>query len=272
MTTETGENIMTAAAGNTEPIVSGSPFSMGVSVKKAWDIFAKRPLPFVGFYCIAVVPHLLSLFLARPFPQAIRPLRHFGNFAYYAISLGCTAAVVADILSGKTVRFLNAAIRSIQSTPLFILLVAARRIEAGLWNSLHPPIKTGEFNYLFVIVAILAITWIADIDIPLRLFVVVPTAVLERTGIVASIKRSVSLTKGNRTNLFGFGIVYVLFSMIVRAICVFMIQDSLLRASVVYFVFMLPEAYFCVVMAVAYHDLKAAREGPGGSGLINVFD
>jgi hypothetical protein len=110
------------------------------------------------------------------------------------------------------------------------------------------------------------------------LSVVVPAYVIERKGIASAIYRSSYLTKGHRLQIFGvfsFATFIMLFFMFIGALAmVGNIVDrlSLLGELFSYALFWFPMAFFNVIPAVLYYNLRTAKEGVAMESLSGVFD
>ena len=104
-------------------------------------------------------------------------------------------------------------------------------------------------------------------------WVAVPAAVVERTGIIESLRRSVELTRGYRWKVFGVIIfIYIgqfaldrLTNVVLSAAPIFnLVVNFLIMAAIT--------AYFAVVTAVCYHDLRVLKDGIGTHDIAKVFD
>ena len=111
------------------------------------------------------------------------------------------------------------------------------------------------------------------------LWVAIPVAVVERPGVLASLGRSRSLTKGSRWRVFGLialvGMIWMLAVWVVIAISVFSgFGPGTLTAMMValWILTALSTALYAVVSAVGYHDLRVAKEGVDAEQIAAVFD
>lgn len=105
------------------------------------------------------------------------------------------------------------------------------------------------------------------------LWIAIPVAVVEKPGVINSLKRSAQLTKGYRWPIFGIilllGIVENVSGKIVENIDMGDIKLSLiLSIAIMAFV----SAVKAVVTAVGYHDLRATKEGVDINQIAAVFD
>jgi hypothetical protein len=113
---------------------------------------------------------------------------------------------------------------------------------------------------------------IPGIILMLMLWVVFPVMVMERPGIVGSLRRSAFLTQGNRWRLLGLllllGVVMGLLVGLVTFVVPFGGEGSIL-SSVVSAVLGI---FWLVVLGVTYYDLRMAKEGVDIGRVAAVFD
>lgn len=104
-------------------------------------------------------------------------------------------------------------------------------------------------------------------------WVVIPVAVVERPGPIASLKRSTDLTKGNRWRILGIILILVVISFginIIGFVLMFLgpaiggILQGLLSALV--------GIFSAVLIAVGYYKLRVAKEGVDIGEIAKVFD
>ncbi len=105
------------------------------------------------------------------------------------------------------------------------------------------------------------------------LWVAIPVAVVERPGVINSLRRSSQLTKGDRWRIFGIililGIIEGVPSQIIENMNIDDVKVALmLSLAVTAFV----GAVDAVVTAVGYHDLRVTKEGVGIEEIAAVFD
>lgn len=115
------------------------------------------------------------------------------------------------------------------------------------------------------------------------LWVAVPAAVVERPGVGASLSRSWGLTKGYKWPLFGLILILVILSSVIGAVLGGLIGFADLftggeglsyTANLVINVIVqaFTGALLAVASAVAYHDLRIAKEGVSAEQIAAVFD
>ena len=104
-------------------------------------------------------------------------------------------------------------------------------------------------------------------------WVAVPAAVVERTGVFASLGRSYALTRGHRWQVFGvIMIIYTaqtFFERLTGGLLEWAPYFSIFAGFAVTVAF---TAYSAVVTAVCYHDLRVVKEGVGIDDIAKVFD
>jgi hypothetical protein len=113
------------------------------------------------------------------------------------------------------------------------------------------------------------------------LWVAVPAAVVERTGVIASLRRSAELTKGFRWQVLAVVLILVAISLVVQAVSAIPVSiiasftdpNSYAVAGVVSLVVQAASAALTsVAVAVGYHDLRIAKEGGNTNQIAAVFD
>ena len=104
-------------------------------------------------------------------------------------------------------------------------------------------------------------------------WVAVPAAVVERTGVSESLRRSGELTRGYRWKVFGVNIfIYIGQFALDRLTNVVLAAAPIFSLVVNFLVMAAITAYFAVVTAVCYHDLRAIKDGVGIQDIAQVFD
>jgi uncharacterized membrane protein len=117
-------------------------------------------------------------------------------------------------------------------------------------------------------------------------WVAIPTAVVERPGVIASLKRSAALTKGYRWRVLGIYMVILIVMMMASGIAQAPFMPSIMNAGadvmtsssfiIANVLGLLVNAFFtalgAVASAVAYHDLRAVKEGFDIDQFASVFD
>jgi hypothetical protein len=107
------------------------------------------------------------------------------------------------------------------------------------------------------------------------LWVAIPVAVVERPGVIASLKRSATLTKGHRWQIFGILILLVLISVALGWLVGFVLPLSgtvTIAAFGNWVVQAFTTALGAVIAAVSYHALRVSKEGGDINDIAAVFD
>jgi hypothetical protein len=107
------------------------------------------------------------------------------------------------------------------------------------------------------------------------LWVAIPVAVVERPGVIASLKRSADLTKGFRWTIFG-----ILFAIGLVLIVITMILSFALLSAAGFTVYSIGVwvlqalfgAFSATAAAVGYYFLRATKEGVDIADIAKVFD
>jgi len=128
---------------------------------------------------------------------------------------------------------------------------------------------------------------LVDVSIVLVMFwVAIPASVVERPGVIASLKRSASLTKGHRWRIFGIYFVILITMMVASGMAQTPLAVSTATSGIATemsaifiatnILALLVNAFFvalgAVASAVAYHDLRAVKEGFDIDQYASVFD
>jgi hypothetical protein len=106
-------------------------------------------------------------------------------------------------------------------------------------------------------------------------FVGTPVCVVERKGPLASLGRSSELTKGHRWKIFGLMLLLILISAVISPLIdvAFLAVAGLAATFVVSLIWnALWGAFYAIAVVVAYHDLRAAKEGIDIEQIAAVFD
>jgi Membrane domain of glycerophosphoryl diester phosphodiesterase len=134
-----------------------------------------------------------------------------------------------------------------------------------------------------------ALLIIPGVIMALRWAVTLPVCMVEGKGPLASMRRSAELTKGHRWKLFGIGVlIYVvaITTALVRVLVVGLLAGSgilgglglsvpggiIITAIISLILSAIVIAYFNVVAATIYHDLRGAKEGVDTEQIATVFD
>lgn len=210
------------------------------------------------FYGVTIAVNLLML------EYEVLPTLYLTVVAVYFTSVGTSllgASVVdltLDELRGRPPTFYAGVASGVGKAPVVLALALALAL-----------IYTLGF-VLFIVPSVVA---------AVLLWVAVPAAVVERTGIVSSLKRSLALTKGHRWPIFGLVILlsaFVLAIAIGRELLFGSVDLTSLRSFIETLVaetaIGLITAYSTVASTVGYHDLRTIKEGAQTERVAAVFD
>ena len=252
-----------------------SPFSAGKTMEKAWGIYVQRFPLFFSFCAVGSLFRIIiiagPLWWPEYWSRIQRIVQPVDTIAYYVFCYGCTISAVSCILSGKAADFPRTIKTCIQyfwpcslayCTYIFgeMILYLAGLVLLG--QSIH---LVGSLVFLIPMLYIRVL-------FPIRLYVALPTYIIEKRGFVAAITRSVALTKEQRWKLLGLFIINLTLFFLLSRLCDFLVHDAILQKCLYFAVEPLPRAYFGILMAVTFFELRAAREGPAPNTMARVFD
>ena len=111
---------------------------------------------------------------------------------------------------------------------------------------------------------------------------VIPVVVMERPGVLASLARSADITKGVRWRLFGMILISLAIGLLIQGIVILVTvpvyfaegnQWGPMIGGVLYFLInALASAYYAVVNAVAYYEIRQTKEAVEVDQIAAVFD
>lgn len=263
---------MTMSAGAT-------PFPVGATLGRSFAILSRNILPFgalgllftapiIAFnrYVMTFAPDKLMVGVEYEALSSEENLSAVGwaigiilgfLFVYYTLTLIATGAMcygTFEDLRGQRAWFGQCLTRGL--AVVFPVLVVATASFVGVLLGLVLLVVPGLMLYM---------AW----------WVAIPAAVVERPGIVASLRRSAFLTKGNRWRIFGLFLVVLVIIYGVAAIpelifASFSDLDVYNLASWV--TTALTTAFSAVVGAVSYYHLRQIKEGVDIDEIARVFD
>jgi len=234
------------------------PFSAGAVLARSFAIWAKNLAPFLLLTLLVLLPGQVLHYLVEAgrvtmgdplLDQAIPLLL---DTVLITIVSGAICWGVYQGLRGKPVNFVRCVLIGLRKLPkvLFVGLVAGLIVGIG---------------WLVFIVPGLFLACV--------LYVVVPAAVVEGGGVVASIQRSASLTAGHRWQVFTIGLINFAISFGAGSLAVDALEagsSALWTARIALAVAF--ASFGAVTSTVAYYDLRVAREGHAPDDLADVFE
>lgn len=236
-------------------------FRLGRVLRVTFSVLSRY---FPQFVAVTAVASLPSLLLMQALVTAETGLR-----TTTALSLlGAVVALVFNSLGQAIV--VHGAVQHIRQRPVRL----ADSMKTGLDWALSVVALT-IIELCLGAVALLALVFPALILVT-TWAVTVPVCVLERRGPVASLGRSSELTKGHRWRIF-LGLLVPIFAADLLVTTV--IDDVLTAPSGIGLMLVATlawngvwGAFYAVALAVAYHDLRVAKEGVDIEQITAVFD
>jgi hypothetical protein len=275
-------------------LAKGDAFNIGRVIQRTFGLISRNWVPFSLLGTLfAGLPYLLILLVypvALPGSEGLTSVVPIGLGAIYllgAMSLqaSLTRASVDEL--GGARASLGASLRAGLSALLpmlglvlftgFVLLVALIAL------SLFTGVAALGAGYLFVLVI-----WIAILASLVYLFVrwiaVVPVTVIERPGVIQSLRRSSALTEGHRWAILGLAVLYTVATLVLHAVLNVVLPGSavdltILPSSAAWYVptvaLVLVQIVTSVLVAVGiaaiYFELRQIKEGVGVEELAQVF-
>jgi hypothetical protein len=239
-----------------------SDFRAGRVFNRTWSVLSRNLLPFCFVTAIASLPNVLIVGTQTTGD----PRRASGDYAGWFF-LAVLAAMVLSALSEAVV--LYGAFEDMRGRPVNLLesvRIGLRRFFPVLGVAIGVPILTGLAAFMLVVPAFIVLS---------MLFVAMPACVVERLGPLKSMGRSAQLTKGHRWGIFGLWIVTTVAGGIVQSALEGLsnyVGGAPLRLVVLLAWGALVGAFYAILVVVAYHDLRVAKEGVDTSQIAAVFD
>jgi len=239
-------------------------FRVGSVISRSASILSRH---FLTFFIVTVIAHSPMILLARtltPQPtdvdQAVRLGVAWGL-------LGLVQLIVLGTLGEAVI--VHAAFQDMQRRPVRLaesLNVALRRLLPilGFAFVAYLLIWLG-FSLLIIPGLILYTMW----------FVALPACVVERLGPWSSLRRSRELTKGHRWKLFGLALLLLIGgfgSSLLQFVLAAVDADPIVELIGRLIWQGLWVSFVTTVVAVAYHDLRVAKEGVDIDQIAGVFD
>jgi hypothetical protein len=240
---------------------SGAPFRVGDVFGKAFSVFGNQLGGFLLLAFVPLIPVLAVSLLAPAGPVVAQTAQTTPGLAGLSTFLTFVLQIVVQATT------LYAAFQQLGGSPFSItqsLGVGFGRLLPVLGVALLSGILAGLATILLVVPGIIVLC---------MLYVAAPVCVIEKPGVIASLHRSAELTKGYRWPIFGIvalvGIVGIIAQFVLRGLFgVATVWGKLLSFSWLVIV----TSFGAVLVAVAYHDLRVAKEGTDIDNLANIFD
>ena len=236
----------------------GPEFRIGRVLTRGFSVLSRNIVPFGLLAAVFTVPPYL--YGLAPGSPDVPGAGGVGDVAIFVVDvlLGylLTAALVYGTIS--ELRGAHANLAECVSRGLGLVFpVVGVAILAG--------IATGLASLLLIVPGLIVLT---------MLWVAVPVAVVERPGVMDSLRRSAELTKGYRWPVFGLILTLVVLVLVLSLLGGLLVANMGTVGSVVvsWILSAAIGAVFAVVSAVSYHDLRIAKEGVGAEQIAAVFD
>jgi len=231
------------------------PFTVGTLLSRTFSVWG-RNLPAIGLVSLLTFSPLLAIiaFTRAAESPAFEPTQNLISTILSFVLTGAVTSLVLQHLHGEPIRIGR------------VLAAAAERFFAIFSASFWSGLAAGIGLLLLVVPGLVFIA---------MYFVAVPVAVVERPGAFASLERSAALTKGYRWQVFGAAALLWLAAM-GAVVAVGLLagpgegRPGALLAEVV--MGALAGSLTSVASAVAYHDLRVAKEGVDSADLVRVFE
>ncbi len=265
-------------------------FRVGTVLSRSMAILARNIVPFVLIAIVFTLPTFMATALIDPQsgmmdPKTIQALE-YGSEAALETFLLMAAAAIGLMLVGFVLSMLATA--AMVYGTFQDLRGAPATIGGSLRHGLRTVLPVLGVALLYVLLMMVgAVFLVIPMFIVLVMFwVAIPASVVERPGVIASLSRSASLTKGHRWRIFGIYSAILIVAMVASG----MAQTPLALSAAysgasglssgMYLVSnilgLLVNAFFvalgAVASAVAYHDLRAVKEGFDIDQFASVFE
>ncbi len=228
-------------------------FRVGEIFGKSFNVLVLHFVPFIAISALAGLPSLV--FALQPKPS--------GGLVWLQLAVNIVLGAVCEAM------ILYATFQALRGRPVRIgesMAIGLRRFVPVIVASIVAGIAEGLGLILLVVPGLIAMV----------MFVVAePAIVVERLGPFEGLSRSIELTRGYRWSIFGLVFVVGLVELVVGMIIGATLRptDSLLWNTIVTYAFgTLARAYFSVLVAIVYHDLRVLKEGIDLDQIAAVFD
>ncbi|MEX2618050.1 MAG: hypothetical protein WD767_18330 [Alphaproteobacteria bacterium] len=246
-------------------------FEIGAVIRRSFLVLFKNFGPFILLSLIFMLPSQFPLLLASPEPSVeaggdvtVDAMVPLATFVVHFLS---TSLLSATLVYGTIIQ-----LRGGHATAMESVVKGLGLLLPVIGVSLLAGLITLAGMLLLIVPGILAFT---------VLWVAVPAAVVERPGIVASLRRSAELTDGYRWRVLGVIAVILLISAVIEMIVVGPLVATMNHETAgmpigATIILLIVQAFFAalsaVTIAVSYHDLRITKEGVGTEHIAAVFD
>jgi hypothetical protein len=259
----------------TDTTFAGGQFQIGTCLKRALSTFFANFIAFNLLGFTVMVPGLillialfsavfaglfLSLQSGNAPPSGLGAL-HFGTFGLIWVM----AVTLQYFLTGVIV---YGALRYLQGEKAGYAACLGRGFRRFV-----PIVAVAVVSTVLITIGT-ALVIVPGIIIALMICLAVPVLMVESPGILGSLSRSRELTKGYRWHLFGLFLIAIVATAVINIIVPlpFELVSSDLATFVGAIIQLFTTVFLAVLLAVAYHDLRVAKEGVSSEQIAAVFD
>jgi len=264
----------------TDVAITGEPFRIGTCLSKALSVYFANFVSFTAMGLLVLVPGFMVLMmffgnlLASLGPALLTaegrllltPLTVAGFLAAFIAVLALQYLLIGTVVYGA-LQYLQG------NTP-----PATAALAQGLKRSV-PLIGLAAVTTVLVGAGLLLLV-VPGIIIALMLSVAVPVQMVEGPGVFASLSRSRELTKGLRWQLLGLFVAAIAGCIGVTALVTLPFDFLLPREGAMTLaggiietaVQLFTTVFLAVLVAVAYHELRVAKDGVSTAQLAAAFD
>lgn len=272
--------------------ITAAEFRVGAVLSRGFQVLFRNLIPFGAVCLIVTAPSYVYALLVGGAQAQEATVGQIGPadiaviigavVLYLLLTLAATAALVygtVQELRGWTIamgacigRGLALMLPALGVAILGLLIIA---VGSVIWSLLVFAV-VGASQLVTVLVTIVWVPVVATM-----LWVAIPAAVVERPGVLASLKRSVALTRGCRWKILAIIIAVILLQtalgFVISALVGLLPQSPGSQAppaliGVDWVLQAFSTALWAVMSAVSYHDLRVAKEGLDTERIAAVFD
>ncbi len=251
----------------------GAAFGIGRVLGRSFPIWLRNLVPFTILSLIVYSPLFVYAFVALQGPVRRRDAAVFGlvsRVGAWLLGWVVTSALIYAVLEQ---------LRGQRAGMGACLRVGFRRLlpVIGVTICVGAIMFAVAFPFLILVamrapLLILLVAGFLALMIQSRYWLAVPVAVVERPGVVASLRRSVLLTRGEVGSVFLILLVLLILQIAVGVVLGLTVTtESALQWATLAITVVLG-ALTAVANAVGYHDLRVAKEGVGIEDLVRVFE
>lgn len=249
------------------PAQAAGEFRVGQVFSRAWTVLSGNVTKFLPLTAILALPDLVAVIPGISDGTAVRNAApNISAGAILAIAGSVIVWIILNIVTEATV--LYGSFQAMRNRPVEI----GESLKKGLAR-LVPIIGLSICVGLAVVVGMMLLA-VPGFILLSMFFVALPACVVEGLGPFQSMGRSSALTKGHRWKIFGIWIVLGIVGGVVGGVITSVLSVGGPALSVIGQMVWdaLMGAYQSIVVAVAYHDLRVAKEGVDIDHIASVFD